>query len=1189
MSQATRPEAKALSLEQRIDQLCSSFEAACKAAVAGDPWPRIEDVLAVTATSEREAVLCELILLEVHYRRRAGQNPACAEYQDRFPALEAAWLIEALTPQPGLAVDEVQGYTRRVTSEPGEEPVARLPQTARPAGLRAVEPPPNAGSGELPEQLGDYRILREIGRGGMGVVYEAMQESLGRHVALKVLPFHSLLAPTHRERFQREARAAARLHHSNIVPVFGVGVHHGLHYYAMQYIEGQGLDRVLRELRRLRGGKSGPLDGQHSLAAHVAASLVGGLPSHQPRQAQTSIPGGATRVSSASPPPGVKATAEDGPRGPASAGQTNLASGTDAQYFDGVARVGVQVAEALAYAHRQGILHRDIKPSNLLLDTAGTVWVTDFGLAKAEDSRELTSTGDIVGTVRYMPPERFAGQADARSDVYSMGLTLYELLTLRPAFEDSDPARLMLRVRSEAPLPPRQVEPHVPRDLETVVLKAMAKERRDRYATAELLAEDLRRFLADRPVLARRTSPIEQAWRWSRRNPAWTALIAMVVVLLVGGSATAIWYVQDRAQRAAALAVRKSHIEQEIEVALQEATMLGDRGWKLTDTPHLWETTLASALSTIRRAEALAGDAGDLVAEELLERVRSQKANLEADERDRHLVAALEQIQLEASQVDVRQNRFVGEAAIPRYLEVFRGYGVDAGSAPADQAAQLIRSKRAPVQLAVIVALDTWLMIARKAGADRGWPMAVVAAADTDEWRTKVRNAAARQDRETLERLVDEVVVTKQPPASLILLKSALQGVGAKDSAIRLLRRGQQQFPADFWINHELGDALLGARKSTEAAASFRVALALRPGNPGAQYNLGLALQNAGDLTGAIAAYLRAVDLDPRYVDAHMNLGVLLWGKNDLPGAIAAYRKTIELDPKHFKAYYNLRLALRKQGDSAGAIAAYRRAIDLNREHPEPYYDLGNALWDHADLAAATAAYQKAIQLNSNHAQAHCNLGAVLALQGKFAGSLLAYRRGHELGSKQKGWQYPSEHWVREAERRMELHRKLPAIISGQEQSKNAAEQIEYAEVCGYKGHNAAGVRLYQAAFASQPALAEDVRSQRRYSAACLAARAGTGQGEDAGTLKKSQHAELRKLALDWLRADLAGWTKLLDSGQSNERSLVQKTFRHWQRDPDLAALRDDAALAKLPEQEQMSWRQFWADVAGTLKSLSVR
>jgi tetratricopeptide (TPR) repeat protein len=348
-------------------------------------------------------------------------------------------------------------------------------------------------------------------------------------------------------------------------------------------------------------------------------------------------------------------------------------------------------------------------------------------------------------------------------------------------------------------------------------------------------------------------------------------------------------------------------------------------------------------------------------------------------------------------------------------------------------------------------------------------------------------------------------------------------------------------------------------------------------------------LKNAGDLAGAIAAYRRAIDLDPKYVEAHNNLGVALWDKGDLAAAIAAYQKAIDLDPQYFKAYYNLGLALRKKGDLAGAIAAYQKAIDLDPMPAQPCYDLGNALQDKGDLAAAMAAYQRAIELNPDYAQAHCNLGAVLALRGKFADSLRAYQRGDELGTKQKGWQYRSDQWVREAERRVELDRKLPAIMSGKEQPENATERIEYAEVCGYKGHYAAGARFYQEAFASQPALADDVRSERRYNAACLAARAGTGQGEDAGSLTESQHGDLRKRALDWLRADLAALTKLLDSGQPNDRSLVQKALQHWQRNRDLATLRDQAALAKLPESERMAWRQFWADVAAALDSLSAR
>src|SRR5262249_33000239 len=233
--------------------------------------------------------------------------------------------------------------------------------------------------------------------------------------------------------------------------------------------------------------------------------------------------------------------------------RSDLASQTDAQYFRSVAHLGVQVAEALDYAHRQGVLHRDIKPSNLLLDTQGTVWVTDFGLAKAVGSDELTHPGDVVGTLRYMAPERFQGKSDPHSDEYSLGITLYELLTLRPAFEDSNRARLINRIAQEEPSRPRQVDRRIPLDLETIVLKAMDKEPGRRYATIGEVAEDLRRFLMDRPVKARRTSLSERAWRWCRRNPAKAVAASLAVVTLLAGVALAIgsvFFVQLRKEQA---------------------------------------------------------------------------------------------------------------------------------------------------------------------------------------------------------------------------------------------------------------------------------------------------------------------------------------------------------------------------------------------------------------------------------------------------------------------------------------------------------------------------------------------------------------------------------------------------------------------------------------------------------------
>src|SRR5262249_41489142 len=185
-------------------------------------------------------------------------------------------------------------------------------------------------------------------------------------------------------------------------------------------------------------------------------------------------------------------------------GSSEFSAQSEYHFYRSVARVGLQVAEALAYAHAQKVLHRDIKPSNLLLDLQGTIWVTDFGLAKEEESDDLTRTGDIVGTLRYMAPERFSGQADRRNDIYSLGMTLYELLTLRPAFEEVDRARLIERITREEPPRPRKIDTRIPRDLETIICKAIAKEPADRYATAAALADDFRRFLADRPIHARR-------------------------------------------------------------------------------------------------------------------------------------------------------------------------------------------------------------------------------------------------------------------------------------------------------------------------------------------------------------------------------------------------------------------------------------------------------------------------------------------------------------------------------------------------------------------------------------------------------------------------------------------------------------------------------------------------------------
>jgi serine/threonine protein kinase/WD40 repeat protein/tetratricopeptide (TPR) repeat protein len=480
-------------------------------------------------------------------RRRRGEHPALTEYVDRYPAL-AAQIRELF---PAMVVMEEFGSV-----------------AAPAAGPRSAGAMPD---GTAPRQLGEYRILRELARGGMGIVYEAVQEPLGRHVALKVLPSQIRNDAGRLGRFRREARAAAQLHHTNIVPVFGVGEHEGVHYYAMQLIQGQGLDRVLNEVKRLRKfqcsqpcepAEGDASDGQRRPCSRLGLTVAHGLMTGQ-FVAEEACPvaprsdGNGGRAPGRAPSgPREGSEAVNRRREPSSAdrvgGRTELTAQSQAQYFRSVAWIGMQVAEALARAHQQGILHRDIKPANLLLDHQGTVWVTDFGLAKAEGTEELTTPGDVVGTVRYMAPERFHGRADRRSDIYSLGLTLYELLTLRPAFEGADRATLVEQLLHQEPPQPRTLEPRIPRDLETVILTAIAKEPDRRYQSAGDLASDLRRFLGDRPIEARRSTLIEKFGRWCRRNPHLAAALtttAAALFALAVVSTTMAWKFREQRDR----------------------------------------------------------------------------------------------------------------------------------------------------------------------------------------------------------------------------------------------------------------------------------------------------------------------------------------------------------------------------------------------------------------------------------------------------------------------------------------------------------------------------------------------------------------------------------------------------------------------------------------------------------------
>jgi serine/threonine protein kinase len=371
-----------------------------------------------------------------------------------------------------------------------------------------------------PRQIGDYRIVREIGRGGMGIVYEAHQGSLNRQVALKILPFAAVLDQRQIARFRTEAQAAAQLHHAHIVPVFAVGQEQGVYYYAMQYIDGQSLEHAIDELRQADKYRT---------------------------ERTTKIDGGANCTTTT--------LHVDAAR------RWSARTDRHDDFYRTVARLGIEAAEALQHAHEHGIIHRDVKPSNLLVDKQGCLWITDFGLARMQSANGVTLTGDVVGTLRYMSPEQAGGEPilDARTDVYSLGVTLYELLTRRHAHPGDDRQVLLRQIAGDEPTPPRRIDPSIPADLETIVLSAMSKVREERYATARALAEDLERFLSGQPTLAKRPSLADRMVKWARRHKSLVKVAASAMVVLCMVSVAALLLVlREQARTSAALSEAKS-------------------------------------------------------------------------------------------------------------------------------------------------------------------------------------------------------------------------------------------------------------------------------------------------------------------------------------------------------------------------------------------------------------------------------------------------------------------------------------------------------------------------------------------------------------------------------------------------------------------------------------------------------
>jgi tetratricopeptide (TPR) repeat protein/tRNA A-37 threonylcarbamoyl transferase component Bud32 len=870
-----------------------------------------------------------------------------------------AFLHQACADDPALRaeVEALLAPTRQADRDGCPPAEVTVPLPARPSGEETAPPratPPDSGDplvgADTVAASSLYRPLRFHAKGGLGEVYVAHDEQLRRQVALKRIQKRFGDDPQSRQRFLREAEVTAQLEHPGIVPVHGLGqTEDGQPCYAMRFIQGETLQAAIERFHA--ADRPGRDPGERSLALR---QLLGRF---------------------------------------------------------------VAVCNAVAYAHSRGFVHRDLKPANVMLGQYGETLVVDWGLAKpfaGDEPKPVTGEGALapvvdpgiagatvdgqaVGTPAYMSPEQAAGRWEVvgpASDLYSLGATLYALLTGQAPVQGKDVPTVLEQVRRGNFPPPRQRKAATPKALEAVCLKAMAQRPEERYATALELAADVEHWLADEPVAAYPEPWTTRARRWARRHR--TPVVAVAAVLLatvVLGGGGWWWLEQARAARAARNA-------EQINQALAEATRLWSQARAGGDLDKWTE-----ALSAAKRARGLLD--GDPTEPALAHRVRQLQADLTREardvkekalqaRRDRRMVARLEEARLKPG--GTKTNPFDSRRMAAAYAAAFREYGIDIRALRPAEAAAKIRQR--PIQEALVTALDNWALEdlgGQQSGIWR-WLIRVARLADRNPHRNHIRAILeGLESRETLpglRRLASRPQAVRTA-AYLVLLGSALGEMGDVPAAVRLFRRGQRRHPEDFGVNFQLAFYLekLKPPRWNEALRFYSVALALRRQNAVVWNNLGTALAEQGDQKGAVAAYRQAIHLKKDFPEAHYNLGNILSKQRDWKRAVACYRQAIRLRKAFPEASNNLGNALSEQGDQKGAIAAFRRAIRLRKDSPEAHLNLGNALFKQGNQKEALAAYRRAIRLQRDNPEAHYSLGLALFKQEDWKGATAAFRQ----------------------------------------------------------------------------------------------------------------------------------------------------------------------------------------------------
>jgi serine/threonine-protein kinase len=1047
------------------------------------PRADLLDLLANRLSAERE----RLVLAHVE------TCPACQETLEELTAVCAPGSPTAAAgaddlPRPGTG-PEVDTFWRGLKAL-----VPNLSSTSPPgsAGGPTTGGTTAGAAAALPQRLGRYQLLEEIGRGGMGAVLRGHDPDLGRDLAVKVLLPERQHDPAMLGRFLEEAQIGGQLQHPGVVPVYEVGRSADQRYFTMKLVKGRTLAALLRE-------RSDP--------------------------------------------------------------------GRDLPRFE---HIFEQVCQTVAYAHSRGVIHRDLKPGNVMVGAFGEVQVMDWGLAKvlpqggvadkARASRERerpedatlirtarssgtgagtdTEAGALLGTPAYMAPEQAAGEVDRfdqRCDVFGLGAILCEILTGKPPYVGEEEEQVLFKARCAnlgeafARLDTCGADPQLVR----LARRSLAAEPAARPPDAGVLAAEMAAYRESietrlrQAELAQAEARARAAEERKRRRLAVRlggAVVALLAALAAGG--LYLQRQQARLEGERVLAAQKRSQRQERARDAVQAVLAQVGG--LVEQAR-WAEAKALLDQAERRLEE-AADAG------LQARVRRAGSGLE-------LARDLDQVRLDAA--TLVEGKWAPGKGAREYEATFRAHGLDVRRGESQEVLERIRGTGVSRQVAT--ALDHWAAL--EPGRAR-LLLALARGADPDPLRDRLRDPALWTSRARLRRLAVKGPKGQLPPALLVVLGKLIMEAGG--DGLKWLAAGQRRHPRDFWLSFTLANALRRQGRRGEAVGYYRVALAVRPDSAVVYNNLGVAQAEDQDLPGAIASFRRAIALDPKLAQAHTSLGNALAASNDRAGAIACYRRVVALAPKDAVAHTLLGIGLAVNQNLPGAVASFRRAIALNPKH----------------------------------AKAYGALGQVLLLQGQFAQARAATRRCLGLLGKGHPLRQQALQLLRQCKQLEALEARLTAVLQGEAEPRDAAERLALADLARlpYQRRYAAAADLYAGAFAAQTRLADDLQAAHRYNAACAAALASAGKGKGGGKPDDKEKARLRRLALGWLKADLAAWSKLLDKGGPKSRPLVQRTLRHWQKDPDLAGLRDKKALAQLPPDQRQAWRRLWADVADLLK-----